>query len=112
MAHVQRRRDGRRAPLPRAFLSNWPGLPPWVARATELRVPPPPPDASGDPPLPLRPHLLSPLPLGPPLPGHALRSVATEASDRADRRPVLWRRRPGNAYDCLSVVDHPVANGT
>src|SRR6516164_5771435 len=112
VALVQRRRDGRRAAIPRPFLSDWPRLSPGMARGAALRVPPPPPDASADTTLPFRSDLVATLPLGASLQVHALRWAAAEASDRAHRGPVLRRRPPGNGPYGLPAVEDRVANRT
>src|SRR5499427_4142880 len=110
MALVQRGRNGGRAPLPRPFLSDGPGLSPGMARGPLPRVPQSPADASGDTSVPLHSHLLATFPLGSSLSVHALRWAAAEASDRAHRRPVLWRCAGGNCHGCLPTLEHLVAN--
>src|SRR5919106_1433837 len=112
VALVQRRGDGRRAPHARPSHSDRPRLSPGMARGTPLRVAPGPPDASADATLPFRPHRLAALPLGPSLPVHALRRAAAETSDRAHRRPLLWRRPPGNRHGRVPPVGHRVASAT
>src|SRR5262249_22067702 len=106
VAPVQRGRNGGRAPLPRPFLSDGPGLSPGMARGPLVRVPPSPADASGDTTVSLHSHLVAALPLGPSLSVHALRWAATETSDRAHRRPVLWRCLGGNCHGCLPTLGH------
>src|SRR5499427_2001027 len=112
VALVQRRRDGRRASLPRPPLSDWPRLSPGMARGPRLRVSPPAPYAPRHTTLSVCAHFLAALPLGPSLQVHALRWAAAQASDGAHCHPVLRCRPPRHGLDRLRALDHPVAHGS